>query len=361
MASETRLFVGTRKAAFIFRSTDGRKTWTASEPILPGASVYHFIEDPRDPDRMYAAANYSWWGPLLARSVDGGRTWTDRNQTPRFAPEDGMTVNALWHIRPGHADRPGEVWMGVDPATLFRSRDWGETWEQVRGLNEHPTREAWQPGGGGLCLHGIRLDPTNPDSMIVTISAGGAFRTDDGGASWRPINQGVRADFLPDPTMPVGHCVHHLLPSPVDPTWLFQQNHCGVYRSADGGDSWQEVTAGLPSEFGFAAAVHPHEPRTVYVAPLEADLFRTFPGGAMAVWRSRDGGDSWEALREGLPQKGAYLSAYREGMTTDRHADAGVYIGTSNGQIFFSPDSGDHWQLLADHLPPVLSLEASST
>ena len=262
---------------------------------------------------------------------------------------------------PGHAERPGEVWAGVDPAALFRSSDWGATWEPVAGINEHPTRDGWQPGGGGLILHKLLLDRVNPAKMIATISAGGAFRTEDSGASWQPINQGVAADFMPDPNQPVGHCVHSLVQSPTDPNWLFQQNHCGQFRSADGGESWQNAGDGLPSTFGFPAAIHPHEEKTVYVAPLTGDYFRAFPEGEMAIYRSRDGGDTWQALRSGLPQRDAYMSAFRAAMTTDTDDDAGIYLGTSTGQIFFSPDSGESWRMIVDFLPPVLSLETAST
>jgi hypothetical protein len=297
MDHATRLYVGTRKGAFRACSHDGRRSWMVEPPKLSGWDVFHIIEDPRDPARIYAAANHMVWGPMVARSVDGGATWSEHTQSPAFAPDDGISVKNQWYVRPGHAERPGEVWAGVDPGALFRSQDWGASWEPVRGLNEHPTREMWQAGGGGLCLHKVSLDPTNPDSLIATVSAGGAFRSDDQGATWRPINQGLRADFMPDPTAPAGHCVHHLVRSSVDPEWLFQQNHCGMYRSADGGATWQEAADGLPSTFGFPAAAHPHEPRTVYLAPLVGDTFRCFPDGAMAIWRTRDGGDSWQALR----------------------------------------------------------------
>jgi photosystem II stability/assembly factor-like uncharacterized protein len=360
MTRETRLLVGTRKGGFLFRSRDGRKTWTVDEPIQKGWSVAHLIEDPRDPVRLYAAANHDVWGSVIVRSVDGGRSWEEKTESPAFAEDSRTALKALWCVKPGHAERPGEVWAGVDPGSLFHSSDWGATWQAVPGINEHPTREGWQPGGGGLCLHGIEPDPSNPSSLIVTISAGGAFRSDDSGASWRPINRGIKADFMPDPTVPVGHCVHHMVRSPQDPEWLFQQNHCGVYRSENGGESWQDIAAGLPSEFGFAAAIHPHEAHTVYVAPLVGDSFRVFPDSGVTVWRSRDGGDNWEPLRHGLPQGNAYLASYRQAMTTDKEDSAGVYLGTTTGQIFYSPDSGDHWELLADFLPPVLSLETAA-
>ena len=359
MERSTRLYAGTRKGLFRLCSHDGRTRWMVEPPALGGWSVYHAIEDPRDPARIYAAARSEHWGALLARSEDGGRTWDERGPSPAFAPDSGKSLNAVWYIRPGLAERPGEVWAGVEPAALFRSRDWGATWEPVQSLNDHETSAVWMAGGGGLCLHKVVLDPTNPNSLIATISAGGAYRSDDDGATWRPINQGVRADFLPDSALAngAGHCVHHLVRSPVNSEWLFQQNHCGIYRSEDGGVSWQDVGAGLPSGFGFPAAIHPREPKTVYLAPLTGDSFRTFPDGAMAVWRSRDGGDSWESLRCGLPQRGAYTSAFRSAMVLDSEDPAGVYLGTSTGQIFFSRDEGDHWEMIADFLPPVLSLE----
>jgi hypothetical protein len=361
MERATRLYAGTRKGLFRLCSHDGRRTWMTEPPHLAGWSVYHATEDPRAPGRIYAAARSEHWGPMLARSEDDGRTWNERGPSPAFPEGSGKSVNAVWYVRPGHAERPGEVWVGVDPAALFRSRDWGESWELVPSLTDHETTRVWMAGGGGLILHGVDIDPTNPESMIVTVSAGGSYRTDDGAATWRPINRGIRADFMTesDRATGAGHCVHHLVRSPVDPEWLFQQNHCGVYRSADGGESWDDVAAGLPSSFGFAAATHPHEAKTVYVCPLGSDSERTVPGGALTVWRSRDGGDSWEPLTDGLPQRNAYVMSFRLAMTTDREDPAGIYLGTSTGQIFFSPDAGDRWELVADFLPPILSLETA--
>lgn len=360
MGREYRIFLGTRKGAFSLRSCDGRGSWRISPPALPGSDVYHVTADPRDPARVYAAANHAVWGPQLMRSQDGGRTWAAAGSSPAFPPIAGTTVKAIWFIRPGHANRPGEVWCGVEPAALFRSDDWGDTWSLVESLGAHPTAALWQPGGGGLCLHGVVLDPTDPARIIATISAGGAYRSDDAGASWRPINSGVRAGFIPGPPLPAGHCVHKVVRTAGTPSMLFQQNHCGCYASDDEGENWREVTEGLPSEFGFPAAAHPHEPRTVYVAPLTGDSFRTFPDGAVTVWRSRDGGGNWQPLCNGLPRRDAYLATLRTAMATDAEDDAGLYLGTSTGQLFFSPNSGDCWSEIADHLPPILSVDASA-
>lgn len=358
MAREVRLWVGTRKGVFEFCSDDGRQTWQPHQPKLLGWSVNHVIEDPREPSRVYAAANHMVWGPWMAVSTDGGETWNERASSPAFPAEEGTSVSALWSIAPGHAERPGVVWAGVDPGALFRSDDWGATWTPVDGLNKHETRDLWQAGGGGLCLHSILPHPDKPESLMVTISAGGTFRSDDDGETWIPLNKGIAADFMPDPNQPAGHCVHKLVRSAGDPDYLFQQNHCGPYRSEDGGLNWTATFDGLPSTFGFAAAAHPHQPRTFYVSPLDSDMFRS-ADGALAIWRTRDGGNSWEPLRCGLPQQGAYLSMYRAAMTTDREDDPGIYAGTSTGQIFASRDGGEHWEMIADYLPPILSLETS--
>lgn len=360
MAREHRVFLGTRKGMFALRSGDGRGCWQMDPPALAGTDVYHVAADPRDPSLAYAAANHAIWGPQLMRSRDGGRTWNPAASSPAFAPDSGQSVKAIWFIRPGHPDVPGEVWCGVEPAALFRSTDWGDTWTLVDSLTNHPTTALWQPGGGGLCLHGIVLDPTDPARIIATISAGGGYRSDDAGASWQPINRGLRAGFLPDPSNAAGQCVHKLVRTAGDASVLFQQNHCGCYVSDDEGENWREVTEGLPSEFGFPAAAHPHEPRTVYVAPLVADSFRAFADGAVTVWRSRNGGGCWEPLTNGLPRRDAYLAALRTAMATDAEDDAGVYLGTSTGQLFFSPNGGDAWREIASHLPPILSVDASA-
>ncbi|MHB8574867.1 MAG: WD40/YVTN/BNR-like repeat-containing protein [Dehalococcoidia bacterium] len=357
--TEVRVYAGTRKGLIDFRSNDGRRTWSAPRLSLAGSDVYHAIEDPRDPKRVYAAANHAVWGARIVRSLDGGMTWDEPTQTPAFVEGSGESVKAVWFIRPGHADCPGEVWAGVEPASLFRSGDWGATWEPVNGLNEHPTRSMWQPGGGGMCMHGIILDPTNPDSLIAAASACGAYRSNDHGESWEPINRGIRAGFLPDQDVEAGHCVHRVVRSSANPNLLFQQNHCGAYISPDGGCSWREVTEGLPSEFGFSAAADQLDGRTFYTAPLQGDSFRAYPDGAMAVWRTRDAGCSWEPMREGLPQQGAYLASYRSAMATDAMQSTGVYVGTTTGQIFACGPDGDRWYQLADYLPPVLSLETA--
>ena len=358
MSREHRVFLGTRKGVFTLRSNDGRCHWELDPPALTGNDVNHVIADPRDPDRVYATGNNVFFGSQLMRSRDGGRSWEGASQSPAFAEGDGRAVESLWFVRPGHADHPGEMWCGTKPAALFRSTDWGDTWSLMPALNEHPTTTLWQPGGAGLVLHGIVLDPAKPDSLITTISAGGAYRSDDGGTSWEPINRGIRADFMPDPNTPAGHCVHKVVRTSSGP--LFQQNHCGCYISEDEGASWVEVTEGLPSEFGFAAAAHPHEPRTVYVAPLIGPEFRVFPNSAVTVWRSRDGGGSWQPLCNGLPRHDAYIATLRAAMATDSEDDAGVYMGSNTGQLFFSPNGGDVWREIADHLPPILSVEASA-
>jgi photosystem II stability/assembly factor-like uncharacterized protein len=311
--------------------------------------------DPRS-GFFYAALDHAVYGSNLHRSADLGQSW-QMVGAPNFPEGEERTVTRLWHIQPGHASQPGLLWLGADPGALFRSHDDGQTWTAVAGINHHPTRDQWQPGAGGMMVHTIVQDPTDADRTFVAISAAGVFRTEDGGESWQAKNDGVRADFLPDKYPLVGQCCHHLVMSPEDPDVLYQQNHCGVFRSLDGGDSWQDIGTGrLPATFGFPMAIHPRHGRTVYIVPQESDEFRYTPEGKFRVYRTRDGGESWQGLTSGLPQENAYLNVFREGLAADNLDPAGIYVGTGTGELFYSRDEGDDWHTLSDTLPPVYSV-----
>ena len=351
------LLVGTKKGLFIFTSAD-RGRWAMRGPFLRGKEVHHAIRDPHT-GRIFATANDLWFGSEIVFSDDLGETWTAAKRSPAFAEGSGLKLERVWHIEAGRAAEPGVVYAGVSPAALFRSEDAGETWSEVTGLTAHPTRERWHPGAGGLCLHSIQLDATNPLRMFVGISAVGVFRTDDGGATWQTMNRGTRAEFQPEKYPEYGQCVHKLLMAPGASDVLFQQNHCGVYRSTDAGASWEEITAGLPSDFGFPLGVHPRDPQTIYVLPLQGAEFRCPPEAKLRVFRTRDGGRTWQALTEGLPQNDAFASVLREGMAVDAGDPVGIYFGTNTGKIFSSIDEGDTWRLLADDLPPVSSLSVA--
>lgn len=348
------LLIGTKKGLFIFRSAD-RTQWEMRGPFLRGKEVHHAICDPRT-GRIFATANDAWFGSEIVFSDDLGETWTTAQRSPAFAEDSGLKLERIWHLEAGRAAEPGVVYAGVAPAALFRSEDAGETWSEVPGLTAHPTRERWHPGAGGLCLHSIQLDAANPLRMFVGISAVGVFRTDDGGATWQTMNRGTRAEFQPEKYPEFGQCVHKLLMAPGGGGVLFQQNHCGVYRSTDAGASWEEITAGLPSDFGFPLGVHPRDPQTIYVLPLQGAEFRCPPEAKLRVFRTRDGGSTWQALTAGLPQNDAFASVLREGMAVDAGDPAGIYFGTNTGKIFSSMDEGDSWRLLADNLPPVSSV-----
>ena len=359
--------VGTRKGAFILHSEPARRNWQLYGPYSPGSDVFHLTYDARNGGQLFSATNSMWFGPQVEFSSDLGQTWEQAQEQPRFAGDGGPTVNRIWHVEPGRDTEPGTLYAGVEPAALFRSDDQGMTWQEVAGISSHPTREGWMPGLGGLCLHSIQVDAGRPNKMWVGISAVGVFRTDDAGESWQTANQGVRADFDPANRFPEwGVCPHKLLAHPRKPDLLYQQNHCGVFRSDNGGADWQDITEGLPSRFGFVLGLHPHDPETLFVLPEDAALgddvgggLRYVSGAKCRVFRSHNGGQSWEPLTRGLPQKNAYLHALREGMATDSLDPVGIYFGTTNGQIFYSRDGGDSWELLIEHLPPINSVEVA--
>jgi BNR/Asp-box repeat len=373
------VMVGTRKGGFIFNSDKDREQWSSSEILFKGWNMMHMNQDLRD-GRLHAAVSHFVYGPTTHYSDDLGKTWTQASTVPAFSrpsisgrpvgtPEEAFSGNPVpdapeevirvWNIQPGRADEPGVLYAGIQPAALFKSTDRGENWSLNESLYDHPHRGQWMPGAGGLCLHTIMLDPLDKNRVYVGISAAGVYRTDDGGQSWQPRNKNVLADFAPEKYPEFGQCVHKLDMHPSQPQVLYQQNHCGVYRSTDYGDDWTDIGIDkLPSRFGFPIAVHPHDPQTVYIVLEESDQYRMSVGGQFAVWRSRDGGESWERLTEGLPRD-AHLLVLREAMATDNLDRAGIYVGTENGQLFYSRDDGDSWQTLADYLPPILSVEVA--
>ncbi|MDA2912968.1 exo-alpha-sialidase [Acidobacteriia bacterium AH_259_A11_L15] len=357
-AKEVQVLVGTRKGGFLLRSDERRKNWKVEGPLFPGWEVNHLVRDPRS-GRLWAALNVSWWGNDLQVSDDGGQSWQKTCTGLEFAPERNLKLNRIWQVTPDRDSRPDTLWCGVDPGALFRSDDSGKNWYELRSLTEHPTREKWQPGGGGMMVHTIVPDPNHPQRLYVGISAAGCFRSDDDGNSWQPFNQGVRADFLPDTFPDVGQCVHRMVLDPQRPDVLYQQNHCGVYRSPDSAASWEDISEGLPSRFGFPIVAHPHQPGTLYVVPAQAAQFRFTPDGRFRVFRSKNGGRSWQALTRGLPQENAWLLVLRHAACADPCDSAGIYVGATTGEIFYSTNSGDSWALMPFHLPPILSLEAA--
>lgn len=359
------LAVGTEKGIFTLVSDARRGHWDLSGPHLVGNEVYHVAPDPRDEGTLFAAANNAFWGPKLHISHDYGKTWDLSGGQPSF-PEGGeTTLKRLWHLEPGRAGEPDTWYAGVEPAALFVTRDAGASWQEVEGLRNHPTAKQWEPGFGGLCLHSIVLHPSDPMRMWVGISAAGVYGTQDGGKSWEPMNQGVRADFAPEKYPLFGQCTHKLLANPTKPETLYQQNHCGVYRSDSAGSQWEDISEGLPSRFGFVLGLDAQSPETLYVVPEDEALGEQIGGGRrfvsgakFRVYRSRNAGSDWTALSKGLPQENAYLHMLREGMATDALNPLGIYLGTKTGQIYGSNDDGESWALLQEYLPPVLSVEA---
>lgn len=354
------VLVGTMKGAFFLWSDEARGTWRVEGPHFRGNSVYALAHDSRNGrNRTFAATQSPHWGGTVRTSDDFGRTWSDsERQTVRFPDDSGLALIQIWQIHPGPTAEPDLLYCGVEPAALFESRDAGESWQPVEGLLNHEHRPRWQPGGGGLCLHTILPDPHNNQRMLIAISAAGVYRTDDGGRSWRARNVGVRAEFLPDKHPEFGQCVHKVVHHSSRPERLFLQNHWGLYRTDDWGDSWHDIANGVPSDFGFAMLMHPHNPDTVFIVPLESDEFRCTPEARLRVYRTQDAGGSWEPLASGLPQKDAYETVLRDALAADAMNPAGIYFGTRSGKIFGSNDEGDTWSEIADGLPPVVCVRA---
>ena len=365
-----RVLVGTRKGAFVLTSDEGRRTWDVAGPHFGGWEVYDLKGSPADPDRVYASQSGGWFGQVLQRSDDGGRSWDAVGND--FAYEgvpgthqwyDGTPhpweFARVWHLEPSLTD-PDVVFAGVEDAALFKSTDGGRTWAELAGLRRHGSGPHWQPGAGGMCLHTVLLHPTDEQRLFTAISAAGAFRSDDGGASWLAVNKGLQSGGIPDPDAEVGHCVHSLAMHPDRPDTLFMQKHWDVMRSDDAGASWHEVSGDLPSDFGFPIEVHAHEPETIYVVPIKSDSEHYPPEGKLRVYRSRTGGDEWEPLTKGLPQENCYVNVLRDAMSVDRLDDCGVYFGTTGGQVYCSPDGGDTWDAIVRDLPAVLSVEVQT-
>ena len=368
--SGVRVLVGTRKGAFIMKSDESRERWDVSGPHFAGWEIYHVKGSPAEPNRLYASQSSSWFGQVIQRSDDGGKTWEPVGNQFAYDGTPGTHLwydgtphpwefARVWHLEPSLTD-PDTVYAGVEDAGLFHSTDGGMTWRELRGLREHDSAQSWQPGAGGMCLHTIILDPTNPERIFIAISAAGAFRSDDSGVTWRPINRGLTSKEIPNPTAEVGHCVHHVAMHPSRPNMLFMQKHWDVMRSDDAGESWQEISGNLPTDFGFAIDVHAHEPETIYVVPVKSDSEHFVPDGKLRVYRSRTGGNEWEALTKGLPQKDCYVNVLRDAMAVDSLDSCGVYFGTSGGQVYASADAGDSWAPIVRDLPPVLSVEVQT-
>jgi len=364
------VLVGTRKGAFVLTADGKRKSWDVNGPHFGGWEIYHLKGSPADPNRIYASQSSSWFGQIIQRSSDGGKTW---ETVGNKLPYEGAVGNHLWydgtqrpfefarvwHLEPSLKD-PDTVYAGIQDAALFRTTDGGQTWRELPALRNHPSAAEWQPGAGGMCLHTIILDPKNPGRIFIAISAAGAFRSDDDGQSWRPINRGLRSEQIPNPTAEVGHCVHRIAMHPSRPNVLFMQKHWDVMRSDDAGESWKDVGGDLPTDFGFPIDVHAHEPNTIYVVPIKSDSEHYVPDGKLRVYRSRTGGQEWEALTKGLPQSHCYVNVLRDAMAVDALDPCGIYFGTSGGQVYGSADAGDSWTAIVRDLPAVVSVEAQT-
>ncbi|HEX7071259.1 MAG TPA: hypothetical protein VF190_10650 [Rhodothermales bacterium] len=368
--SAARVLVGTKKGAFVLTSDGKRKDWKVQGPHFGGWEIYHLKGSPADPNRLYASQSSDWFGQVIHRSDDGGKSWNPVGNEFKYDGVPGThqwydgsphpwEFKRVWHLEPSYTD-PDTVYAGVEDAAIFKTTDGGATWKELSGLREHGSGPKWAPGAGGLCLHTILLDKNNPDRMFIAISAAGAFRTDDGGKTWKAINQGLHSEYIPDPKAEVGHCVHRIARHDSKPDTLFMQKHWDVMRSDDAGESWYEISGNLPSDFGFPIDVHAHEPETIYVVPIKSDSEHYPPEGKLRVYRSRTGGNEWEALTNGLPQKDCYVNILRDAMAVDRLEPCGIYFGTTGGAVYASADSGDTWTPIVENLPSVLSVEVQT-
>jgi photosystem II stability/assembly factor-like uncharacterized protein len=391
--SKVRVLVGTRKGAFLLTSDGKRENWEVSGPHFAGWEIYHLKGSPVDPNRIYASQSSGWFGQVIQRSDDGGKTWHQpgtpaepgaapdpmpKGESNKFvydaSPEKGKPLTThqwydgtqhpwefkrVWHLEPSLTDAD-TVYAGVEDAALFQSKDGARSWSELSGLRGHGTGPGWQPGAGGMCLHTVILDPSDPKRIYIAISAAGAFRTDDGGLTWKPINRGLYSKYIPNPTAEVGHCVHHIAMNPKRPGVLFMQKHWDVMRSDNAGDQWTKISGNLPTDFGFVIDIHAHEPETVYVVPIKSDGEHFPLDGQLRVFRSRTGGNEWEPLTNGLPQKDCYVNVLRDAMSVDQLDNCGVYFGTTGGQVYASSDAGDHWKPIVRDLPAVLSVEVQT-
>ncbi len=373
--SNVRVLVGTRKGAFILEADGKRQKWNISGPHFPGWEMYHIKGSPADPDRLYASQSSGWFGQLVQRSNDGGKTWEPVDNKFVYDGTPGThkwydgtphpwEFKRVWHFEPSLTD-PDTVYAGVEDAALFKTTDGGKSWHELPGMRGHGTGSGWQPGAGGLGLHTIILDPSNPKRMYIAISAAGAFRTDDAGATWKAINKGLRSEYIPDPDAEVGHCVHHIAMHPARPGVLYMQKHWDVMRSDNAGDLWTNVNGNLPEDagkrgFGFVIDVHAHEPETIYVVPIKSDSQHFPHDGKLRAFRSKTGGNDWQPLTKGLPQQDCYVNVLRDAMSVDSLDSCGVYFGTTGGQVYASADAGNTWSAIAEHLPAVLSVEVQT-
>ena len=368
--SGVRVLVGTKKGAFTLESDGKRETWQVNGPHFGGWEIYHLKGSPADPNRLYASQSSGWFGQLIQRSSDGGKTWAPVGNKFTYDGVPGThqwydgtphpwEFKRVWHLEPSLTN-PDHVYAGVEDAAMFQTTDGGQNWSELPGLRGHGSGATWSPGAGGLGLHTILLDPSNPKRMFIAISAAGAFRTDDGGGSWKPINQGLHSQYIPDPKAETGHCVHRIAMHKSRPETLYMQKHWDVLRTDNPGDSWQEVSGNLPTDFGFVIDVHAHEPETIYVVPIKSDSEHFPPDGKLRVYRSRSGGNEWEALTRGLPQQDCYVNVLRDAMAIDSMDSCGVYFGTTGGQVYASTDGGDNWSAIVRDLPAVLSVEVQT-